>query len=225
MGRFQNSQCSRSANSGRREEKTLPFDSSYRLSLSDGSWADGQFAFGGCLVNQSSVSSVVRRRLDQTAFSWCALASMLSATCCSAALTCHSLTPLNQPKNSSTRTLRLGFRAGLPLSPLSWWRSIPRCAYRRCVLPRGRRSSPSIFRLRIAECKSPDRTVSSGPPFTGGGLAQRLVFVHRVLGMFEEILLPFRSRTALVLPLSALCGDGVAGFLAGRFSLGFFSRV
>ena len=41
--------------------------------------------------------------------------------------------------------------------------------------------------------------------------AQRLIFVQRVLGVFEERLLPFRGRVFLVLLVGALGRDGVAG--------------
>ena len=45
------------------------------------------------------------------------------------------------------------------------------------------------------------------------------MFVHRVLGVFEEGFLPSRGRAVLVLPALALGGDGAAGFLVGQFFL------
>ena len=46
------------------------------------------------------------------------------------------------------------------------------------------------------------------------------MFVHGVLGMFEESLLTFRGRAVVVLLVGALGMGGGAGFLPGQFFLG-----
>ena len=90
--------------------------------------------------------------------------------------------------------------------------------YRKVLVAERNRLARGIVALGPG-CKTYGRPGVEIPGSLGEEPGEQVLLVHRVLGVFEESFLSFRSQAVLVLLFGALGGDGVAGFLAGRLFL------